>query len=257
MLGIAALELFSLPLESKLRSISDDAYHGYIGQIPHLAYESLNINDVDSPIAVHDFTHLMWPEGNSTFSNTVVAFAKPLQELVEIVQKMILQTLGVEKHYDSLASSITYALRISEYGVPLNQETKIALDPHRDPNLLTVVCQHKIGGLEVQTTDGDWIIVQPSPNSVTVMVGLGFQAWSNMRVRAPRHRVKVLANERRFSAFYGSRPSHNSIVKGPKELGDDEYHPLLYKPFNYTDFVSFIYSESQRNGERSRIRSLL
>ncbi|XP_020693350.1 probable 2-oxoglutarate-dependent dioxygenase AOP1 [Dendrobium catenatum] len=162
-----------------------------------------------------------------------------------MVQMMIVESLGVKKHYDSLASSITYAVRLSEYGVPLNQDTKIGLDPHKDPNLVTVVCQSKIEGLEVQTFDGDWVSVKPSPNSVTVIVGQAFQAWSNMRVRAPNHRVRVLGKEKRFSALFASRPSPNSMVKSPEELGDEDHH-LLFKPFNYTEFVKFLYSEEGR-----------
>ncbi|KAH0461472.1 hypothetical protein IEQ34_009047 [Dendrobium chrysotoxum] len=245
MFGSALPEIFALPLETKRRLKSDDLYQGYIGQIPHLAYESLAFDDPLSPTAVDEFTKLMWPEGNSSFCKTVEAFAKALHELVEIVQMMIVESLGVEKHYDSLVSSITYAVRLSEYGVPLNQDTKIALDPHKDPNLVTVVCQSKIDGLEVQTFDGDWVNVDPSPNSVTVIAGQAFQAWSNMRVRAPYHRVRVLGKEKRFSALFSSRPSLNSMVKSPEELGDED-HPLLFKPFNYTEFVKFLYSEEGR-----------
>lgn len=244
MFGTAAPELFSLPLDSKLRSISDDAYHGYFGQIPHLAFESLIINCVDSPNAVHEFTRLMWPQGNSTFCNIVTAFAEPLRELVDIVQKMILQSLGLENQHGSLTSSITYSLRLAEYGVPLNQDTKIALDAHLDPHFLSVISQHNIGGLEVQAIGGgNWIVVPPSHDSVTVIAGQTLQAWSNMRVRAPMHRVRMLGKEKRFSINYAIRPGHNSIVKIPEELGDDPHHPLLYKPFNYTEFVKFIYSE--------------
>ena len=242
MFGSALPEIFALPLETKQRLKSEDLYQGYIGQIPHLAYESLSFDDPLSPTAVDEFTKLMWPEGNSSFSKTVDAFAKALHELMEMVEKMIVESLGVEKHYDSFKSSITYTVQLSEYGVPLNQDTKIALDPHKNPNLLTILCQSKIEGLEVQTFDGDWVRVKPSPNSFTVIVGQVFEAWSNMRVRAPNHCVRVLVKEKRFSALFTSRPSLNSIVKGPEELGD-EGHPLLFKPFNYTGFIKFIYSE--------------
>ncbi|KAI0512041.1 hypothetical protein KFK09_012676 [Dendrobium nobile] len=245
MFGSALPEIFALPVETKQRLKSDDQYHGYIGQIPHLAYESIAFDDPLSPTTVDEFAKLMWPEGNSSFCKTVEAFAKALHELMEMVQMMIVESLGVKKHYDSLASSITYAVRLSEYGVPLNQDTKMALDPHKDPNLLSVICQGKIDGLEVQTSDGDWVSVDPSPNSFTVIVGQAFQAWSNMRVRAPIHRVRLLGKEKRFSAIFFSRPSRNSMVKSPEELGDED-HPLLFKPFNYSEFVKFLYSEEGR-----------
>ncbi|XP_020571682.1 probable 2-oxoglutarate-dependent dioxygenase AOP1 [Phalaenopsis equestris] len=241
MFGSCMQEIFALPLETKHRLKTQQPYQGYIGQIPHLAYESLAFDDALSPAAAEDFTQLMWPEGNNSFRKTVMEFARTLHELVEIVQRMMVESLGVEKHYDSLVSSITYGVRMSEYGIPLNQETKISLDAHKDPNLITVVCQSEIDGLEVENFDGDWVRVDASPNSVTVLVGLSFQAWSNMRVRAPTHRVRVLGKEKRFSALFSSRPSTNAIVKSPEELGDED-HPLLFKPFNYTELVKFLYS---------------
>ncbi|KAK8950271.1 hypothetical protein KSP40_PGU016711 [Platanthera guangdongensis] len=64
-----------------------------------------------------------------------------------------------------------------------------------------------------------------------------------MSVRAPMHRVRMLGNEKRFSAIYGTRPSHNSVVKSPEELADAGRGPLLYKAFNYTELVKFMYSE--------------
>ncbi|KAH0461297.1 hypothetical protein IEQ34_008872 [Dendrobium chrysotoxum] len=230
MFGSALPEIFAQPLETKRRLKSDELYHGYIGQIPHLAYESIAFDDPLSRTTVEEFTKLMWPEGNSNFCKKVEAFAKALHELAEMVQMMIVESLGVEKHYDPL-------------------DTKIALDPHKDPNLVTVVCQSKIDGLEVQTFDGDWVSVDPSPNSLTVIVGQAFQAWSNMRVRAPYHRAceGFREGEEVLCPFFFS-PSLNSMVKSPEEL-EDEDHPLLFKPFNYTELVKFLYSEEGRKAK--------
>lgn len=91
-----------------------------------------------------------------------------------MVEKMVVQSLGVEKYWTSHTESIAYGLRLAEYGVPLDQETKIAMGSHVDPNLITIICQHQIEGLEVQTKDGEWIHVEPFPNSLTVVIGETF-----------------------------------------------------------------------------------
>ncbi|PKA63097.1 2'-deoxymugineic-acid 2'-dioxygenase [Apostasia shenzhenica] len=250
----AVSELLALPLEVKLRNSSDEPFQGYIGQIPNMPYESLRVDSAPSPSAVEEFTQLMWPQGNPTFRNAVIAFTRPLQDLMKIVHRMILESFGVESLYESFQSSISHGLRLSEYGVPFDKETKIAMVSHIDPNLMTIVCQHEVEGLEVKTADGDWIKVVPSPNSVTVMIGQAFQvhivgkfdvldrAWTNGRLRAPVHRVKMTGDEGRFSALYGSRPNYNSIVQTPEEFINEE-NPRLYRPYNYTEYMKFRYSD--------------
>ena len=58
-------ELFGLPLEKKVRNISDKPYHGYIGNIPGRAYESLNVDNATDRRGVDEFSALMLgDEGN-------------------------------------------------------------------------------------------------------------------------------------------------------------------------------------------------
>lgn len=60
--------LFDLPMETKVKNISDKAYHGYVGQIPFLPLlESLGIENATSVHGVKSFTNSMWPTGNHKF----------------------------------------------------------------------------------------------------------------------------------------------------------------------------------------------
>lgn len=63
----AAKELSALPMEAKLRNVSDNPYHGYVGNVPGYPFESLAVDDVSDPAAALAFTRLMWPQGNPTF----------------------------------------------------------------------------------------------------------------------------------------------------------------------------------------------
>lgn len=60
-------QLFSLPLETKLKNYSDKPFHGYLGQVPYLAYESLAIMNASAAEGAESFTTTMWPEGNQNF----------------------------------------------------------------------------------------------------------------------------------------------------------------------------------------------
>uniref|UniRef100_A0A6V7QY48 Non-haem dioxygenase N-terminal domain-containing protein n=1 Tax=Ananas comosus var. bracteatus TaxID=296719 RepID=A0A6V7QY48_ANACO len=129
----AAPELFALPLGAKTRNASDHPFLGYIGNIPGMAYESLRVADAPDLHSVDKFARLLWPQGNPSFCNIVWTYAKRMQELEQMVERMILESLGLEKYFQSHIESLEYAVRLSEYGVPLDRETKIAMQSHVDP----------------------------------------------------------------------------------------------------------------------------
>lgn len=61
-------ELFNLPLETKLRNVSQKPFHGYVGQYPMAPlFESMGVDDSTIPQKVQDFTNILWPQGNPTF----------------------------------------------------------------------------------------------------------------------------------------------------------------------------------------------
>ncbi|XP_072980202.1 probable 2-oxoglutarate-dependent dioxygenase AOP1 [Typha angustifolia] len=246
--GKAMVDLFGLPLETKQSNSSAKPYLGYIGQIPGMDYESLRVEDAPNLESVEKFARLLWPKGNPSFCNTVCTYAKHLQELEQMIGRMVLQSMGLEKHYVSHIESLEYSVRLSQYGVPLDQETKIAMRPHLDPTMITIVCQHQVGGLEVQTKDGEWIHVQPSPNSFTVVVGEAFAVLTNGRLQPCLHRVRPTSNCKRYSALFSSQPRDGCIVETLQELVDEQ-HPLLYKPCNYVDYLRFRFSADGRKAK--------
>lgn len=66
-------------------------------------------------------------------------------------------------------SSTRYLLRAMKYKAPNTIEKKLGSRDHTDKNMMTVLCQGAIDGLEVQLKDGEWITAKP--NSFTVMIG--------------------------------------------------------------------------------------
>lgn len=247
--GTAMRELFALPLETKLQNVSDKPFHGYIGQIPYLSYESLAVMDAPFPFGAQSFTSLMWPGGNSTFCETLQSFSEQVMRLDETIRRMVLESLGVEKHYVAHAEATRFLLRFSEYGAPQGGEEEeekkkkqLGLVPHRDKNTLAIVCQNQVDGLEMETKDGEWITATPSPASFIVIAGDAFRAWTNGGVYSPLHRIVVGGDATRYSAILFSIPKDEAVIQAPPELVDEE-HPSLFKPFDYGGYVHFCVSE--------------
>lgn len=89
-----------------------------------------------------------------------------------------MEGLGVAKYHDALSASTWHLFRMSEYQAPSAAEKTVRFGSHQDTNLLSVVCQHEVEGLEMQTRDGQWVLVKPSPTSLVVMVGQALRVQS-------------------------------------------------------------------------------
>ncbi|CAI9759143.1 unnamed protein product [Fraxinus pennsylvanica] len=242
----ALKELFDLPLQIKLKNRSNKPYHGYVGQLASLPlYESLGIDNALALGKIENFTNRMWPNGNPTFSEAIQSFSKQLSELDQIVRRMTIESLGVEKYMDEHMESTDYLVRMQKYDGPQTNETKFGLTSHTDLNIVTILYQSEVTGLEVLTKDGQWITVEPSHDSFIVMIGDSFLAWSNGRLHSAFHRVMMTGNEARYSIGLFSIPKAGYIIKAPEELVDEE-HPLLFKPFDHVQFLDFYYSEAGR-----------
>ncbi|KAB1227073.1 putative 2-oxoglutarate-dependent dioxygenase AOP1.2 [Morella rubra] len=242
-------ELFDLPLPTKLRNVSKRPFHGYIGQHPEVPlYESLGIDDANIPENVKNQANILWPEGKQSFCNTIQSFSEQVSELDQMIRRMVLESLGVEKYLDEHMGSTKYVLRVMKYQGPQTTETKLGLKAHTDINMVTILYQNEVEGLEVKTQDGEWINFIPSPDSFAVMIGDSLLAWTNGRLHSPHHRVMMTGNKARYSVGLFSVPKAGYIIEAPEELVDEE-HPLLFKPFDYDQFLAFYYTEAGQNAK--------
>lgn len=88
-----------------------------------------------------------------------------------------MESFGLEKYIDEHLNSTNYLFRLMKYTSPPAddddglEETKFGLRAHTDKNILTILHQYQVDGLEVKTKDEKWIKVKPSQDSFLVMVG--------------------------------------------------------------------------------------
>ncbi|KAL3506053.1 hypothetical protein ACH5RR_031435 [Cinchona calisaya] len=243
-------ELFDLPLQTKTKSISNKAFYGYLGQHPQFPLlESMVINDPNIPEMVEGFVQTLWPQGNPNLSKIIQAYSQQLSELDQMVRIMVLESLGIEKYMDEHLNSTTYLVRVLKYKTPKIDEPKVGMPPHKDKNIVSILHASEVPGLQVETKDGQWIRVKPSPDSFIVLIGESFHGWTNGRLYAPYHRVIMDGNGSRYSIGLFSIPKSGYELQVPKELVDGE-HPLLFKPFEYFEFRAFSLTEEGGNIKR-------
>ncbi|KAL2320699.1 hypothetical protein Fmac_029668 [Flemingia macrophylla] len=241
-------EMFDLPLLTKQRVVSSRPYHGYGGYGGHgQIFESMGIEDVDVHHKVETLIKVLWPQGKPSFSKNLQFLVEQVSRLDQIIRKMMLESLGVEKYLEEHMKSTNYLGRFIKYEGPQTTEAKVGILDHTDKNILTTLCQNQIDGLEVQAKSGEWIKCKLSTsNSFVVVTGDTLYAWTNGRVHAPVHRVMISGNETRFTIGLFTVPKAGLIIKAPNELVTED-HPLLFKPFVQSEFMNFVRSSEGIN----------
>lgn len=104
-------------------------------------------------------------------SESIKIYSKKLRELDEIVKRMVFESLDLEKYFDEQMKSTNYLLKLMKYRAPEPNESNIGLHTHTDTNIMTILHQDEVGGLEIQTKNNEWIRVKASPNSFVVVAG--------------------------------------------------------------------------------------
>ncbi|CAK9214741.1 unnamed protein product [Sphagnum troendelagicum] len=127
----------------------------------------------------------------------------------------------------------------------------LGLGAHTDPNLLTILHQCSVGGLQICHGHGSWFSVKPSPNSFIINVGDSFEAWTNGRFKSVKHRAVVNETQSRLSIVYFSNPLPHSIMSVPHKLIDCE-HPLEFRPaFTWLDYKTHLLETHKKNNNNN------
>ncbi|KAK8358609.1 hypothetical protein V6Z12_A04G033100 [Gossypium hirsutum] len=246
----ALQEVFDLPLQTKKLFVSDKPFCGYSCP-PSGVFQSMAVDDAYIAENIEQYlTTSLWPQGNIAFSETLASFIQLTSELEKTILKMFLESFGLEKYMDELTDIANYQLRIMKYEKPKANEQTIGVPAHCDTNMMTLLYQNEVNGLEIQNKDGEWMNMKFSPNSFIVMIGECLSVWLNGRLSSPYHRVLMKANEDRYSIGLFSTVRGGYMVKVPTELVDDK-NPMLFKPHNHEEFLKYFSSEVAKGVFRS------
>ncbi|KAA8515883.1 hypothetical protein F0562_019062 [Nyssa sinensis] len=192
----ALKELFDLPTETKVQKTSDKPYFDYVGKDPNIPlYEGLGIDNAASLEGTQSFTNVMWPHGNDHFCETLYSFTKLASEVEQMVKRMVFESYGVEKCYESQVGSTTYILRVMKYRGPHMNETNIGVVNHTDKSFITILHQNQVNGLEMRFTD---INVKQKPTVVFensfALNQLCLIIWELLKLLGEK-KVKVMASQ--------------------------------------------------------------
>ncbi|BAY09914.1 isopenicillin N synthase family dioxygenase [Calothrix sp. NIES-2098] len=222
---------FNLPLAVKQQLAWSDEFSntGYVGiererlnpDNPGDLKEAFNISKQVNSGNLPEFISLAFYDACTQLANTVLeAFALALEL--------------PEDFFTSKHNQQNHTLRSLHYP-PLEKTPlpgQIRAGEHSDYGSITLLFQDDVGGLEVQTTSGEWIAAPSIPGTVVVNTGDLMQRWTNHVFCSTKHRVMIPNDSRvkksRYSIAFFCHPNNDTEIACLESCRN--YHSPIYPP---------------------------
>ncbi|MGI9520365.1 MAG: isopenicillin N synthase family dioxygenase [Hyphomicrobiaceae bacterium] len=114
--------------------------------------------------------------------------------------------------------------------------------PHTDFGALTVLCQDHLGGLEIETVDGQWIAAPPIDGTLVVNVGDLLARWTDDAYRSTPHRVVNRSGKERLSLVLAYDPNPETIIDSRHVFGAG--HEAKYDPTTCGDYLTWRFAKA-------------
>jgi isopenicillin N synthase-like dioxygenase len=179
-----------------------------------------------------------WPGDLGSFRQTCVTYMNAMEALC--LKLMPLYALALDLPADFFADAFRepqYALRLSHYPPSEAEENQFGVSAHTDSSFMTLLAQNDVAGLQIRSTEGDWIDAPPVPGTFVVNSGDMLRRWSNHRFLSTPHRAKASApgTDRYAIPFFFDATADHVMACLPSCQSAD--NPPRYEPTTYMDYM--------------------
>jgi isopenicillin N synthase-like dioxygenase len=179
-----------------------------------------------------------WPPGMPEFRNATLAYYAAMEAMTTRLVPVVAMALDLPPDYFAAAfAEPNCTIRLIHYPPhPEPEENQFGFAPHTDNHFLTFLAQSALPGLEVRTSEGEWIQPPAIPGTFVVNTGAMLARYSNDRFRATPHRVINRNDGSRYAIPFFLGPNHDMVVEPvPTCVGPD--NPPHYEPTTYGAFT--------------------
>ncbi|BAZ51439.1 2OG-Fe(II) oxygenase [Nostoc sp. NIES-4103] len=169
----------------------------------------------------------------------IIAFYEGCTEIANTVLQAFALALELPEDFFTIRhNQQQHTLRLLHYPplkIPAKPE-QVRAGEHSDYGSITLLFQDQIGGLEVQTTSGEWIAAPSIPDTVVVNTGDLMQRWTNHIFCSTKHRVIIPNDNRvkqsRYSIAFFCHPNDDTEIACLDSQKDQSiYPPILAKEY--------------------------
>ncbi|OMO96778.1 Oxoglutarate/iron-dependent dioxygenase [Corchorus olitorius] len=247
----AMTAFFELSLEEKMKySQTGNDFQGY-GQVYVVSEEQkLDWSDMvflmTLPPEIRNLKY--WPVTIPGFKEDMENYSAEAQEVMEEICSNISVLMGMDR--DGLKrfhGKTRQAIRLNYYPPCSKPDLVLGISPHSDSDLLTLLLQNEIPGLQIKHKD-EWFPVNPIPNAFVVNIGDVIEVLSNGMYRSVEHRAITNENQARMSIATVLFP-YDDLEFGPLESMVDEDHPRMYRKIKYIDYLQYTFGKKMEEGK--------
>mmetsp|Transcript_5807 Transcript_5807/g.8129 ORF Transcript_5807/g.8129 Transcript_5807/m.8129 type:complete len:331 (-) Transcript_5807:75-1067(-) len=249
-----AYRFFSLPSEEKMQFApkkwnpnNTNTYRGYfpasVNGKEGLDMGTPKLKD-DDPVMkqqkpLHEVT--VWPNPNMIpgWQQFMTKYYDMMTNLGKLLLEAIATGIQIDPKYfsEKVTDNTLSTLRLNFY--PLSTNIKdfkpvamgddgvpLSCEVHTDGCMLTLLYQPEVGGLQVDTGNGKWVEMEPTPGAFVVNTGLCLQRWTNDRFTASNHRVRLLTQQRVSVPFF-LEPEYDAVMELVVRNGEEKKYPTV------------------------------
>lgn len=268
----AAEEFHALPLKDKLEIKQNDCFRGYVPinasrlKVSTLG-EAVKPNQLDAFVmafepevnheeykpGVYLAGDNQWPSALPSLKSALCQYRDHMINLARNLIKIFAVALNSPQNaLDYLFSPPTFFLRLQHYPAqPENTpEDVCGIAPHTDYGFFTLLAQRNIQGLEVKSTNDQWIVVPPKPGALILNSGDMLRRISNDTFLSTPHRVRNTSNTDRYSIPFFFEPNMYQFINVLEGCTNSK-NPAKHPPIKYGEYLMDRIQGNYNLGKRS------
>ncbi len=171
----------------------------------------------------------VWPKA-PLFRPAMLAYFDACSALAHAIHRAFARDLKLPLDFfrDKLDRPMA-TLRLLHY--PATPPGEVGAGEHTDYGNITLLATDDVGGLEVRTRSGEWIVAPPMPGAFVVNIGDCLMRWTNDVYVSNAHRVVNRSGRERYSIAFFFDPNPEARVEAIAScIGEGEaarYAPIL------------------------------
>ncbi|KAK6943910.1 Isopenicillin N synthase-like, Fe(2+) 2OG dioxygenase domain [Dillenia turbinata] len=185
------------------------------------------------------------------FKTVAATYVKETKFLFIMLMEAILESLGLSCDYmndtkmeeDDILKEFqdgSQLMVLNCYPPCPQPDLTLGMPPHSDYGFITLLLQEDVPGLQIEH-DGNWITVEPIPNSLVVNLGDHLEIFSNGKYKSVLHRVIVNSLRSRITvASLHSLPWARTVRPWSRLI--NEANPKRYMDTDFRTFLAYITS---------------
>ncbi|KAL6848509.1 hypothetical protein ACP4OV_021803 [Aristida adscensionis] len=239
----ACADFFRLPAAAKAAYYSDDADRTnrlFTSTVYEVAGERYWRDCLRLAVfPVDDATRAAWPDRPPAFRAAMERFIVPTRAVGMELLTLLCEGIGLRPDYfDGELSGGATIVNVNHYPPCPDTARTLGLPPHCDRNLITLLLQGPVSGLQVAHGGGGrWIDVEPVPGAFVVNFGHQLEIATNGLLKSVEHRAVTNAAVARTSVATFIMPTMDSVIRPADELLAAAGEPPRYRSFTFREFM--------------------